>query len=60
MSNGPVVALDIGILLGLAGLYIVQGNVVFSSPGHQCARDIFWPIINPNSRGFATPLDDSV
>ena len=55
-----VVALNVGVLLRLPGLDVLDGNALFLSPFQQLATDIFWAIINPNYSWFSTLLDDPV
>jgi hypothetical protein len=40
-TNGAVVALEIGILLGLTGLDIFEPNIAFLSSFHQLTTDLF-------------------
>ena len=58
--NRAVVALDIGVLLGLSGLDVCQKNALLFGPFHELAADIFGPIINTNGFRFPTPFDDLV
>ncbi len=60
VPDGTVVALDIGVLLGLAGLNVLDGNPMFLSLFHQLFTDVFRAIVNPNGPGFSAPLDDTV
>jgi hypothetical protein len=60
MSDGAVVALDVGILLRLSGLDVAQGNSLRFGPSNQFATDIFRSIIHTNGERFAAPLDDLV
>ena len=41
MPDCPVVALDIGVLLGLAGLDVGQGDALLLGPDHQRGTDVF-------------------
>ena len=41
MPDGAVVALDLGVLLELAGLDVLDGNPLTRSPFHQFATDVF-------------------
>ncbi len=56
--NRAVVTLDIGVLLGLAGLDVLDVDAHPLCPYHQLAADIFWAVINPNNQRFPAPLDD--
>ncbi|MNT58135.1 hypothetical protein D3C72_1955530 [compost metagenome] len=44
MSDGPVIASDISILLRLARLNVAQGDASFLGPLHQLAADVFRPL----------------
>lgn len=57
MSDGAVVALDIGILLRLSGLDVAQGDSLRFGPFHQFATDVLRPIIHTNGERFAAPFD---
>jgi hypothetical protein len=46
--NRAVVALDIGVLLGLSWLDVFEPNALFFSPFHELATHIFVPIIDTN------------
>jgi len=50
--NGAAVTLNIGILLGLAGLDVFQPNALVLSSFHQLSTDVFGAIINSNSVWF--------
>jgi hypothetical protein len=41
MSDGAVVALDVGVLLGLAGLDVLDRDATFLSPDQLLATDLF-------------------
>ncbi|CCG42271.1 hypothetical protein PHAMO_340144 [Magnetospirillum molischianum DSM 120] len=56
----PVVTLDIGVLLRLAGLDVLEADAVHLGPFHQRAADIFGAVIDPNSPRLAAPFDDLV
>ena len=47
MSDGAVVALDIGVLLGLSGLDVQDGNPMFLGPDQQLFTDVFRAIVDP-------------
>ena len=55
-----IIAFDIGILLGLAGLDIFNGDAFFLGPLHEQAADIFRAVINSNIGRLAPPLGDLV
>ena len=44
MSDGAVVAFDIGVLLGLAGLDVLDSNPMLLRPFHQLFTDVFGAI----------------
>ena len=60
MSNGAVVALDIGVLLRLSGLNVAQSNPLFLCPFHELAADIFRAVVHTNGERLAAPFDDLV
>lgn len=60
MSNGAVVAFDIGVLLRLTGLDVLYGNPMFLGPFHQFFADVFGAVVDPYGAGLATPFDDAV
>ena len=59
MANA-VVALDIGVLLRLSGLDVLNGYSVFPGPYQQLATSVFRAIIDTNGARFAAPFDTSV
>lgn len=44
--DGAVVALDVGVLLGLTGLDVGQGDAIFVSPIRQGLADVFRAVAN--------------
>lgn len=48
MPNRPIVALDAGVLLRLAGLDVLDRNPMFLSPFHQLATDVFRVVVDPD------------
>ena len=60
MPNCTVVALNVGVLLRLSELDVLDGNTLFLNPFQQLATDILGAIINPNSFWFSTPFDDLI
>ena len=60
MPDGAVVALDVGVLLGLPGLDVLDGDLPFFGPFHQLATDVFGAVVDPYGAGFPSPLDDPV
>lgn len=58
MPDGAVAALDVGVLLRLTGLDVLDANSLFLSPFQQLSTDILGAIINPNSAGFSAAFDD--
>ena len=59
MANA-VVALDTGVLPGLAGLDMLDGNPVPRRPFLQLFTDVFWAVVYPYRPGFAASFDDPV
>ena len=60
MPNRPVVAFDIGVLLGLSGLVMLDGNALLFSPYSERFAVLLWAIVHPNCAGCSAPLDDAV
>ena len=58
MPDRPAIALDIGVLLGLAGPDVGQGDALHFSPGHQRGTDVFRAIVESDRRGLSAPFDD--
>ena len=56
MANA-VVALDIGVLLWLSGLDVLDGNPLFLGPDQQLATDVVRAVVDPDGAGFAAPFD---
>ena len=57
MPDGAVVALDIGVLLGLSGLYVLDRDPPLLGPDQQLATDVFGAIVDPYGAGLAAPFD---
>ena len=53
MPDGPVVTLDISVLLGLSGLDVVQGNALPLGPDHQRGADVLRAIVHPDRKRLA-------
>ena len=53
-------ATDVGVLLRLAGLDVLDRDAPLLSPDHQLATGVFWAVLYPYRPGFAAPLDDPV
>ena len=60
MADGVVVALDIRVLLRLAGLDVLVGDLPLLSPFQQLAADVFRAVVDPYGAGFAAPFYDPV
>lgn len=60
VANGSVVALDVGILLGLARMDVLDENSSRLSPRQERAADQFWVVVHPNGQGLASSLDDAI
>ncbi len=60
MSDGPIIAFDISILLRLSRLDVAQGDVAFLCPFHQLAADVFGPVVDPYCHRLTAPFDDLV
>ena len=57
MPDGAVVALDIGVLLWLAGLDVLERDAAFLGPDQQLAADVFRAIVDSYGAGLAAPFD---
>ncbi|EJF90359.1 hypothetical protein MEG_01124 [Bartonella tamiae Th307] len=60
MSDGTIETLDIGILLRLPRLDVVQGNSLRFGPFLQFTTDIFGTVVHPDHGWPAAPVDDLV
>jgi hypothetical protein len=60
MPHRAVVALDAGVLLGLARLDMQDGNPLFPGPFDQLSTDVFRAVIHPFGAGLAAPFDDPI
>jgi len=60
LPDRPIIALDIRVLLRVAGLNILDLDPHFFSPRHQLATDVFRTVIHPNNQWFTAPFDDPV
>jgi hypothetical protein len=60
MPDGSVVTLDVGVLLRLAGLDMLDGNPMFIGPFRQLVTDVFGAIVDPNGAGLTAPFDDPI
>lgn len=59
-ANRAVIALDIGVLLRLAGLDVFYPDIVLLSPFHELSTDIFRSVVYTNCLRLTTPFDDLV
>ena len=57
MPDGPIKALDIGVLIRLAGLNMPEGNAPLGAPRRKSFCDEFWTVIHSNRLGL--PLSDN-
>ena len=60
MPNRPVAALDIGVLLWLSGLDVLDRNPMFVSTLSQRFADVFRAIVDPDRHRLSRPFDDPV
>ena len=60
MPDGAVVALDVGVMLAMAGLDVLDGNAPTRGPDQQLATGLFRAVLYPYCAGLAAPLDDRV
>ncbi len=57
VSDGAVVTLDIGVLLRLSWLDMLDDNPVFLSPNQQLTTDVFRAVVDPYGAGLAAPIE---
>jgi hypothetical protein len=50
-------AMDVGVLLGLTGLDVLDRDAPFLSPYQQLATDVFRAVVHPYDAGLAAPFD---
>jgi len=60
MPDDAVVAFDIGVLLRLAGLDVLDGNSMFRRPFHRLFTDVFGAVVDTYGAWLAAPYDDAV
>ena len=48
LPDSAVLTLDIGVLLRLYGLDMLNGYSQFLGPDQKLATDVFWAVINPS------------
>jgi hypothetical protein len=53
-------ALDTGILLGLARLDARRGYVLFPCPVDQSSTDVLRAVVDANGKGLTAPFDNPV
>ena len=60
VPDRAIVALDVGVLLGLPRLDILDVNPHFLCPCLKFSTDVFWAIIDPDNQRFPAPFNDLV
>ena len=60
MPDGSVVAFDVGVLLRLSGLDVLNGNAACLSPLVQTITDVFRAVVDTDGKRWSTPFDDPV
>ena len=60
MADGSVVAFDIGILLRLARLDVLDGNAPGFRPTQQLPADVLRAIVHPDRKRWTPPFDDPI
>ena len=60
VPDRSIVALDAGVLPGLIGLDMLDGNPMFFSPLHQLFTDVFRAVVNPNGAWLAAPFNNPI
>jgi hypothetical protein len=57
MPDRAVVTLDVGILLGLSGLDVLDGDAPPLGPGQQLATEVYRAIVDPYGAWLAAPFN---
>jgi hypothetical protein len=60
VPDGAVVALDVGVLLGMPRLDMQDGNSLLFSPFHQLFANVFRAVVDTYGVGLAPTLDDPI
>jgi hypothetical protein len=60
LTYRPTVALDIGVLLGLPGLDVLDGDALLLSPYSERLADVFGAFVDPYLAGLSASFDDPV
>jgi hypothetical protein len=60
MPNRPVLAIDKSVLLGLAGLDMLDRNTMFIGAFSQRFADIVGAVVDPDLPRLSTPFYDAV
>jgi hypothetical protein len=60
ITYGPVIALDVSVLLGLTWLDEIDADSAFCSPSQRHGTDVFRAVIAADDVRFAAPFDDPV
>jgi hypothetical protein len=58
VAHGSVESLNIGILLRLARLDVLQLNAPVLGPSLNALADVLWPVVAADGIGLASPQDD--
>jgi hypothetical protein len=53
ITDGAVVALDLGAPLALSGFDVLEGNAPFLRPYQRLATDVFRAVVDPYGTGFS-------
>src|SRR3990167_7171292 len=60
VTHRAVVAFDVGVLLWISWLDILQANAVLFRPEHKLAADVLWAVVTTDGLWFTAPLDDLI
>ena len=60
VADRPVVAFDIGVLLRVTGLDVIQPDASAFGPGDKGSADVFRAVVAANDLRLAAPLDDLI
>ena len=60
MPDSAIVTLNIGVLLRLSGLDVLDGDALFLCPYSERLADVFGAIVDPDHAWFSAPFNDPV
>lgn len=60
VANGPVVSLDVGVLLWIARLSVIESHAVLADPFSHRLANVLRSVVPANRFGFTPPLDNLI